>query len=427
MIDIFNYKTVKFPDNFLWGASTAGQQIEGNNNSFYDSEEFLPKSAFGELSYEYAGLACNSYEMFEKDIELLKKMNLKIYRMSIEWSRIEPEEGIFNEEAVKHYQRIFNLLKENNIKLCLTLHHFSHPVWFHKKGFFNTLENMKYWERYLKFIVPKIKEYVDYWIILNELNLPYVYTVEQRVNMLHYHARGYHIIKHYSDKPASSAHSYSEKYPLRGKHDKIDNLMSELYDYQENEFFFNAIRTGEICMPFMDGQYVSELKDSCDYWALNTYIRQIIDGHRKNPYADFYNATHLNNLDVPFYTEEIFPEIIINMLLRCKDKPCLITENGIATIDDRIRIVYISAILQSLKEAIDLGVNVFGYMHWSLIDNWEWGSFKPTFGLAKVDRKTFEREIKKSGHFYGEIAKNNLFSQEILQKYLNEIPSVINR
>ena len=113
--------------------------------------------------------------------------------------------------------------------------------------------------------------------------------------------------------------------------------------------------------------------------------------------------------------------------MRCNDKPCLITENGIAANDDRMRIVYISAILQSLREAIGLGANVIGYLHWSLLDNWEWGSYFPKFGLAEVDRKTFERKLKNSGKFYGEIAKNNGFSQEILRKYIKEIPSVINR
>ena len=427
MLDIFNYSEIKFPENFLWGASTAGQQIEGGNNSFFDSEEFMPKTAFGGTAYELAGMACNSFEMFDKDLELLKRMNLSIYRMSIEWSRIEPEEGIFDEKALEKYLKMFSLLKENGIKLCLTLHHMSHPVWFHKKGFFNTLLNMKYWEEYLEYLIPKIAEYVDFWIIINEMNLPYEYNIEQRLNMIEYHARGYHIIKKYSDKPASSSHSYSEKWPLRGRHDTIDNLMAQILDYQENEFFFHAIRTGEICMPFKDAKYVPEVKGSCDFWSLNTYVRQMVDGRSKDVRTDFYKASHLKNLDVPFYTEEIHPEIIINMLMRCNDKPCLITENGIAANDDRMRIVYISAILQSLREAIGLGANVIGYLHWSLLDNWEWGSYFPKFGLAEVDRKTFERKLKDSGKFYGEIAKNNGFSQEILRKYIKEIPSVINR
>ncbi|MCX7657358.1 MAG: family 1 glycosylhydrolase, partial [Oscillospiraceae bacterium] len=171
MLDIFNYSEIKFPENFLWGASTAGQQIEGGNNSFFDSGEFVPKTAFGGTAYEPAGMACNSFEMFDKDLELLKSMNLSVYRMSIEWSRIEPQEGIFDEKALEKYLKMFSLLKENGIKLCLTLHHMSHPVWFHKKGFFNTLDNMKYWEEYLEYLIPKIAEYVDFWIIINEMNL----------------------------------------------------------------------------------------------------------------------------------------------------------------------------------------------------------------------------------------------------------------
>ena len=114
------------------------------------------------------------------------------------------------------------------------------------------------------------------------------------------------------------------------------------------------------------------------------------------------------------------------MLMRLKDKPVLITENGIAVNDDRYRIVYIAAMLQSLKEAMEMGADVIGYSHWTLLDNWEWGTYNPTFGLASVDKETFARTLKTSGRFYGNIAENNGYDQTILKKYLNELPSIIN-
>lgn len=142
MINILEYDDIEFPQDFLWGATTAGQQVEGNNNSFYDDEEICPKTAYGGVPYLKAGKACNSYEMYQEDIQLLKQMNLNTYRMSLEWSRIEPVEGVFNEKEIQHYKDVLKALKEANIKVCLTLHHNSHPVWFHKKKAFETMENL---------------------------------------------------------------------------------------------------------------------------------------------------------------------------------------------------------------------------------------------------------------------------------------------
>lgn len=109
--------------------------------------------------------------------------------------------------------------------------------------------------------------------------------------------------------------------------------------------------------------------------------------------------------------------MIYHCLNRLKDKPVLITENGIACDNDQYRVIYIASILQAVKQAMDDGVSVLGYLHWSLLDNWEWGTYVPTFGLAEVDRDTYERHLKKSGYFYGEIAKKGQLTKAIIKKY----------
>lgn len=421
MIDIFQYPEIRFPEQFLIGASTSGQQIEGNNHSQYDWDEWDSGNPY----YQKAGLACNSYEMYESDAELIRTLGLDAYRMSVEWSRIEPEEGIFSQEAVDHYKAQLDLLKKSGIKICLTLYHFSHPVWFEKMGHFTDPKQLKAWEKYVDRIVPQIESYVDYWITINELNLPYRYPMEERLALLEYHAAAYHIIKKHSGKPVSSALAYSMKMPYRGQNDILDNVLSGVADYMENEFFLHGIRTGEICAPGFDGKYLPELKDSCDYWAFNTYSRSIIDGRVRdylNQHPD-YNATHIRGLSIPFYTDECFPDIMISALVRMRDKPVMITENGMATGDDRFRIVYITAMLQAIRQAMDMGVNVIGYMYWSLIDNWEWGTDIPTFGLASVDPATFERKPKKSGFLLGDIAKAKKCNVEMIRKYLSSMPS----
>ena len=418
MIDIRQYPDIEFPEGFLWGAATAGQQIEGNNTSYHDDPEIAPKFAYGGVAYEMANLACNSYNLYEQDIQLLKDMNLSIYRMSIEWARIEPTCGNFDEEALEHYLDVLKALKAKNIKVCLTIHHVSHPVWFHERNHFKDMENMGVWERFIHKVVPVYAKYVDYWIVLNELNLAFEYSIEERINMLQYHAKGYHIIKEYSQKPVSSTISFSFKAPFRGQFDYPDKVMADYIDYIENEFFIHAIKTGEIVMPFHDAIYMPELKGTCDFWALNTYIRQMVNSRKKEFRFDYYTATHFEDLDRPFFTEEICPDIMLQMLMRFNDRPIMITENGIACKDDNLRIIYIAAMLQALKQGMDLGANVLGYIHWSLMDNWEWGTCHPTFGLATVDKQTFERKIKSSGRFYGDIARENKFTQALVAKYL---------
>lgn len=427
MIDLFEYPDIKFPDNFLWGVATAGQQIEGNNCSYHDDISHAPSFAYGGLPYQMADKACNSYEMYNEDIALIKKMNLGIYRMSLEWSRIEPQEGKFNKDAIAHYLAVLKRLQEEKIKVCLTLHHVSHPVWFHEKGAFKTINNMEVWKRYIDTVVPIYQDYVDYWLVINEMNLAFEYSEEERINMLQYHATGYHTIKKYNDKPVSSTLSYSFKVPFRGQYDTPDRIMADYIDYTENEFFIHAIKTGEIVMPFKDAVYMPELKDTCDFWALNTYIRQLINSRKKEFRFDTYNATHFKALDKPFFTEEICPEIMLQMLMRFNDRPIMITENGIAVNDDRLRIVYIAAMLQAMKQGMDLGANVIGYLHWSLLDNWEWGTYHPIFGLASVDKETYKRTLKPSGYFYGDIARSNSLNQVIIRKHLKDMPTIINR
>lgn len=426
MLDIFQYPDITFPDGFLWGAATAGAQIEGNNNSFHDNPDTAPSFAYGGLPYEPAGKACNSFEQYNDDIELLKKMNLGLYRMSVEWSRIEPIEGKFDQNAINHYLEVLKRLKEASINVCLTIHHLSHPVWFHERGAFNSLDNMSPWISYIETIVPKYKLYVDYWIVINEMNLPFIYSIEERMNMLQYHANGYHTIKKFCDTPVSSSLSYSIKVPLRGYHDVPDKTLADYVDYIENEFFIHAIKTGEIVFPFQDVVFMPELKGTCDFWALNTYVRQLVNSRKKEFRFDQYTASRFDALPVPFFTEEIAPEIMVQMLMRFNDRPILISENGIAVSDDRVRIVYISAMVQAIKQGIDLGADVIGYLHWSLMDNWEWGTNLPTFGLVEVNRETFDRTIKPSGFFYADIAKKNSFNQKILQSHLTELPSRIN-
>jgi beta-glucosidase len=421
MYDVFSLKDIKLPKDFLWGSSTAGHQIEGGNIH----SQLWKQELEGKFETP-SGKACNSYELYDEDTKILKDFGHQGYRMSIEWSRIEPFEGQYNNEAIEHYVRQLNGLCESGIKPFVTLHHFSHPEWFEKLGAFNKEENNIHFLRYIEKIVPLISQYVSGWNVINEFNLHFgVDPVRDmfKMNMLRVHALGYHIIKKYSIAPVSTAHAYGSYFPLR-QYDKADKLMAEYKDFIVNEFFFHAIRTGEVIMPFNDAIYIPELKNSVDFWSVNYYTRTMVDARKANTVGKRFDHKELKMIKKDFSIEEFYPEGLTFALERLKDKPIIISENGCCCDNDDFRIVYLALHLSAIKEAIDLGADVKGYFYWSLLDNFEWGSYIPRFGLIDVDFETFKRTPKNSASFYKEIIENNGFSQEILRKYLEGHPSL---
>lgn len=424
MTDVFNIKGFDFPEGFLWGSSTAAHQIEGDNiysSNWYNEQKKVAAGWNGEAS----GKACNHYNMVEEDAELLTDLGHRAFRMGVEWARIEPHEGEFCKEATEHYVRELALLKEKGLKTFVTLVHFSVPKWFADKGDFQSLDNMKYFERYLNYILPQISPYVDFWNVINEFNLGLSEKqLTHKFNSVLYHARGYHIIKQYSNKPVSSAHALVQYYGKR-QNDPFDLAVQHYKDAVDHEFFFHAMRTGELVVPGKDAIFNKEIKNTADFWSINLYTREMVDARKANFSSKRYPFTETRMLPMHFYLDEFFPECMIHNLTRLMDKPVYITENGCSCDNDDFRIVYLTEYLCALSEAIKAGVDVRGYLYWSLLDNYEWWTFIPRFGLVSVDKENnFKRIPKPSAYFYKEIIENNGFKPEMLKKYLKEMPRV---
>lgn len=423
MYDIFAMEPFRFPDNFVWGSGYSGHQVEGNN---YNSQWWAKEQEWEEGGNpEPSGLACNSFLMYETDASLAYQLGHKAFRTSVEWSRIEPSEGHFERSAVDHYLRVFSGLRERGIRPFVTLVHNTYPLWFEKKGGFHNMDNLKYFERYLEFIVPKLAPYADYWNVLNEFNFSLDPAMGQhKINCLRFHGYGYNIIKQHSAAPVSSAHALVHFAPYRPRNE-ADEALVKFYDVCNHEFFFHAIRTGEIIMPFCKGVYDPFVRGAADFWSINYYTRELIDARKPGTFSRRYN--HLKLTDAKHFFNEFFPEVSIAEFQRLRDKPVFITENGCSVSDDRFRIVYLATYLSALKECIDMGVDIKGYLHWSLLDNYEWGSYRPTFGLCRVDRRQqFLRKPRPSAYFYRDIIRNNGFTQDVLRKYLTEMPSRTN-
>jgi beta-glucosidase len=431
MYDVFSLPPTSFPQGFLWGSATAGHQIEGDNIHsqawFEEQQDTFWRDDPDRTFRAPSGKACDHYRLYEEDVELLVALGHQAYRMSIEWSRIEPAEGVWDEEAVKHYVDLLARLNERGTQAFVTLHHFTHPLWFEQLGGFRKRDNLRYFERYLNYLLPKISGYVSGWNVINEFNQWGGFGANPeaavyKFNMLRCHALGYHLIKRHSSAPVSSAHAFIHWFPRR-YHDTLDRRMTEYVDFATNEFFFHALRTGELVYPHWDSEYEPDVKGALDFWAINYYTRHMVDARRAGVEGARYKHKELKLIPMNFFLEEMYPEGLIANLERLKDYPVYITENGCSADDDRFRIVYLALQLAALAEAIERGVDVRGYFYWSLLDNYEWGSFVPRFGMVGVDFKTFERTPKPSALFYRDIIRQNGFDRETIRRHLQELPT----
>lgn len=416
MLGIFSMKDeIRFPENFVWGSATAGHQIEGDNihssNWHREQAEHYP---------EPSGKACNFWNLWKEDFALLDELGHKMFRMSIEWSRIEPEEGRHDEEALKRYLAMFEELKRRGCRLCLTLHHFSHPQWFQEKGEFRKRENIGYFLRHLEYLVPKVAPYVDLWNIFNEFNNgDSLELYDRKANCLVAHARAAALIRSWSKAPISTAHAMCPYQP-RDPEDEFDVTRTRIRNWVINDFFYHAIRTGEILFPYRDGEVIDGLKHSCDFWSINYYTRHFVTARTADGNAPRYECHRIRPINREFYLEEFYPQGLVDGLCRLRDLPIYITENGFCCDDDRLRILYLARHLQALSEAIERSCDVRGYLYWSLLDNYEWSSFVPRFGMVGVDFKSFRRTPKPSAYFYREIIRHNALSRELLLDYLPE-------
>lgn len=415
MLGIFSMSPVRFPENFIWGSASAGHQIEGDN---IHSSNWYREIA--EHYEEPSGKTCDFWNRWKEDFALLSDLKHQMFRMSIEWSRIEPEEGRHDENALKHYLSMFEELKKRGIKLCLTLHHYSHPQWFEEKGEFRKAENIRYFVRHAEYIIPQIAQYVDLWNIFNEINTSDSYELfERKTNCMAAHAQVAALIRAYSSAPVSTAHAMVPYFPS-DPDNEFDITRTRISNWVVNDFFYHAIRTGEVLFPYRDAVEVPGLKGSCDFWSINYYTRHFISAKRKFEGAKRRECCKIRPIDRDFYLEEFYPQSFTDGLCRLKDLPVYISENGFCCDDDRLRILYIGRHLQALEEAIRRGCDVRGYLYWSLFDNYEWMSFVPRFGMVGVDFNSFERTLKPSACFFREIIENNGFDCELMLKYLPE-------
>jgi beta-glucosidase len=383
-----------FPDGFLWGAATAAHQVEGGNvNNDHWELEHAPHSPFAEPS----GDACDSYHRWREDLDLVAGAGLNTYRFSLEWSRIEPEEGEFSRAALDHYRRIIDGCRDRGVNPLVTLVHFTQPRWLLHDGGWAGAKTGDRIARYTEFVAPALGD-AAYVATLNEPNLMATQPVMAGMAVRGEEIKGLPR----PDQGVADA--------LIGLHGRMSDVLRGATAPvgwtligRENI----AEDGGEAVMKEQRAAFEDQFLDVArdDDWV----GLQIYTCARFGPDGLIAPAPELHTLA---HGMERRPEALGASVAYAAGMlggtPILVTENGIATADDADRIRFTTDALTGLAAAIERGADVRGYVHWSLLDNFEWMlGYLPTFGLVSVDRETFTRTPKPSLAWLGEVARRN--------------------
>ncbi|RJQ07751.1 MAG: glycoside hydrolase family 1 protein, partial [Bacillota bacterium] len=368
---------------FLWGTAVSGHQVEGDNTASdwwdYEGRGLLPHRS---------GKACDFWNRWREDFDLISRWGHTAFRFSTEWARVEPEPGKWDEAAIQRYAEMARDLHGRGIEPVVTLHHFVLPLWFAREGGFEKTGNLPLFERYCERVVAALAPHARYWITINE---PMVYGYQGyalgvwppfkkdtrlalRVmgNLLEAHARVYPIIhRHRPDAMVSIAKHVRVVEPYRPGHPG-DRLAARLQDYFSNESMLRAFMTGRYF-----GRRIPGLAGSWDYVGLNYYTRNRVR-FAFDPANGFGEAVEPASVgaEVSSLGWELYPHGLYLALRRMAryGRPVIVTENGISARDgdDAQRVRYIRTHLDAVERARRDGVRVDGYLYWTLMDNFEW-------------------------------------------------------
>jgi beta-glucosidase len=387
---------LQFPDRFLWGAATGGHQVEGNNiNSDWWVKEHTP----GTTIVEPSGDAADHYHRYREDMKLLADAGLRAYRFSVEWSRIEPERGFVSRAAIDHYRRMIDTAVEFGLEPVVTLMHFTVPRWMFDAGFWRNPDAPDLFARYTEIALPIVSDGVEYVCTINEPNIAAMLAGGEDGTTL--------VANGLPDPDLAVADALLAAH--QGSREVLSSVPRLRSGWTVATQAFQS--TGEPGADEMLREYGYPREDwyleqaaGDDFVGVQAYTRTFIGPDGPLPVADDAETTLTG--------WEYFPpatELGIRAAWRLGGGvPVLVTENGIATGDDDRRIAYTDAALRRIHAAVDDGIDVLGYLHWSALDNYEWASgYRPTFGLIAVDRSSFKRTPKPSLAWLGRVASRN--------------------
>ncbi|WP_123039616.1 glycoside hydrolase family 1 protein [Cohnella candidum] len=415
---------VAFPKDFLWGSATAAYQVEGNNtNSDFWAEEQAEGSPYADKS----GDAIDHYRLYREDIALMASLGLKAYRFSIEWARVEPAPGQFSKSDIEHYRDVLLACREHGLVPFVTLHHFSSPQWLMRFGGWASPQVPELFSRYCEFVFQELGEHIPYALTFNEVNLPTmlraIFTKIGIVPPVGIDAASWSAPK-WRESAAALCGTTPDKYVtfhmisdetkiglLKEAHRKARETIKRISPDTQVGFSMalsdiQAASGGEAQAEarwqLVFGQF-ADMAEGDDFFGLQNYTREVYGPEGPIPPAEGAELTQMKY--------EYYPEALGNVarkVAKTLSLPIFVTEHGVGTDDDSKRVAFIRRGLQGLQSAIEEGIDVRGYLHWSTFDNFEWNSgYGMTFGLIAVDRTTQERKVKESARYLGRIAQSN--------------------
>jgi beta-glucosidase len=420
-----------FPDGFYWGCATSSHQVEGNNrnNQWWAWEQEGGNILDGTTS----GLACDHYNRFDEDFALAKELGQNAHRFSIEWSRIEPEEGRWDEKEVEHYRRVMESLHAHGLTPFVTLHHFTNPIWLEEKGGWLSEKSPDLIARFAGYMAKQLGDSVPFWLTINEPSVvpaacylagrhppakrDLEMTMRAARHILIAHGQMYQAIRENAPHNPQIGPVLNMIDVQAASDSDEDRQAAQLFDGYWNTYWLEGIEKGVSGPPAGGGEEVPGLKGTWDIIGLNNYSRSVIGAGR--PPMGVRQVPPRPDAETSTMGWEVYPEGFYRVQARLKPygKPVYITENGIGTDDDEQRRRFIIRSLQQTHRAISEGVDIRSYLHWSFQDNFEWAEgFRQKFGLIAMEEGTRNRLPRPSAEMFREIATANAISDELLSR-----------
>lgn len=401
-----------FPKDFMWGAATAAHQVEGNNiNTESWVLEHLPETIYTEPS----GDAIDHYHRYPSDIALLAELGFNSYRFSIEWARIEPEEGEFSYAELEHYRRMLAACHEHGLKPVVTFHHFTSPRWLMRYGGWLDEKTPERFARYCERATKHLGNLISVACTVNEPNLPMLLSKmlpfkfaelpfwknaaqafgvsPDRLGLFQFVARPEmrDVILAAHRRAVDVLHSGPGNFPV--------GLTMAMLDIQAAEG--GEGKAAEFRREIAD-VYLEQLRGD-DFVGVQTYSRMIVGSNGVIPPGEGVEKNQMG--------EEYYPEALGGTIRQAAEVariPIIVTENGLSTTDDSRRLEYLQRALHCVVNSLESGIDVRGYFCWSAFDNFEWISgYRPQFGIIAIDRITQQRTPKPSAYWLGGVARAN--------------------
>lgn len=419
------HSPLQFPSDFRWGTATSAHQVEGDNlhNDWWAWEQLPGRIKNGDRS----GHACGWWDHAESDFDLAARLHQNAHRLSIEWSRIQPAPDRWDGEAVDRYRGMLRGLRQRGIEPMVTLHHFTNPLWFTLRGGWERHDAAMLFARFVERLLPALSEFTNLWCTVNEpvgwafsayvsgIWPPGGRSIVRGLRALNQlaraHAAAYRIIHLAQPAALVGFANYFRLFDPANATSPFDRFVARRQDRFVNGSFLDAVTLGRVrAFPWI--AEIPEAAGTLDFVGVNYYTRDLVAFDLWKPGQLF--GRNFNTPGAPMSDGsygEIYPKGLYRVLRMAAryGKPILITENGLPDADDDQRPAFLLDHLRQVWRALQEGIPVRGYYHWSLIDNFEWAKgWNLKFGLISVDPITQGRILRPSAHLYGQICRRGI-------------------